>query len=115
MKIVMSALMKKAKHMDVADLNKIAKTVFPEIRTNMSKGSMLKTIAKVPSYELGKNYSWPNDYYGGMLWGVWYAVPRTLETQVQWLHSKAFKQESYELTDRAKEISNLIIEQTGVY
>ena len=107
--------MTKAKHMDIADLNTIAKTVCPEIRTNMSKGAMLKTIAKMPSYDFGKNYSWPDNYYGGMLWGVWYAVPRTLETQVQWLHKNAFEQENYELTDRALEINDLIIQQTGVY
>lgn len=115
MKIVMSALMKKGKHMGVGELNNVAETVFPEIRTNMSKGSMLRTIAKMPSYEFGKNYSWPKQYYGGMLWGVWYAVPQTLETQVQWLHEKAFKQENYELTDTAQEINGLIIDQTGVY
>ena len=115
MKIVMSALMKKAKHMGVGELNAIAEDVFPEIRTNMSKGSMLKTIAGMPKYEFGKNYAWPKNYYGGMLWGVWYAVPQTLESEVQWLHKKAFKQEDYVLTDTAQEISGLIIDQTGVY
>ena len=115
MKIVMSALMKKGKHMGVSELNAVAEDVFPEIRTNMSKGSMLKTIAKLPSYDFGKNYQWPKNYYGGMLWGVWYAVPQTLESEVQWLHKKAFSQEDYVLTDTAQEINGLIIDQTGVY
>lgn len=114
MKIVMSALMHKAKETKISTLNDIAEKVFPEIRTNISKTGMLKTIANVPSYEFGKNRAWPKEYYGGLLNGVWYAVPRTLESQVKWLYSSTFGQNNYTPTERVKNISNEIIGYTGV-
>ena len=70
MKIVMSALMKKAKETKISTLNDVAERVFPEIRTNITKTGILKTIAQIPSYEFGKNRAWPKDYYGGLLNGV---------------------------------------------
>lgn len=114
MKIVMSALMKKAKETKISTLNDVAERVFPEIRTNITKTGILKTIAQIPSYEFGKNRAWPKDYYGGLLNGVWYAVPITLESQIRWLYKTTFDKKGYEPTSRAKSISNEIINRTGV-
>lgn len=114
MKAVLTSLVKKAKEKSISDLNKVADKVFPEIRTNISKGGILKTMTKVGSYKIEKSYGWPKKYYGGILNGTWYTIPKTLDSQVKMLHKKAFGQKTYNLTERAERISDQIIEQTGV-
>ena len=114
MKIVMSALMNKAKETKISTLNQIAEKVFPEIRTNISKTGILKTVIKVPVYKFGKNRQWPKDYYGGLMNGVWYAVPRTLESQVKFLYNTVFNKSDYIPSETVKSISNEIVNITGI-
>lgn len=113
-KEVMSQLLTKASKMSVSDLNKVANEIFPEIQTNIKKTTMLTMLTKINGYKFGKNYGWSKKYYGGIINGVWYSVPKTLESNVQWLHKKAFGQTDYSVTDRCKTISDQIINKTGV-
>lgn len=114
MKTVMKALIEKAKEKDLAELNDIAEMVFPKVRTNISKRGILKTLAGVGDYDVTKSISWPNSYYGGTLNGGWYCVPRTLESQVKWLHQTTFKHKDHEPTQGVKDINKKIIEHTGI-
>lgn len=114
MKAVMSGLIKQAKKKDLAELNDIAEMTFPKVRTNITKRGILKTVAGIGDYNISNNTRWPDDYYGGMINGVWYTIPRTLESQVKYIHKKAFGQKEYEVTDRVKNISQQIVERTGV-
>ena len=114
MKAVLKSLVQKAKEKSISDLNKVADKVFPEIRTNITKSGILNTLTKVGSYKIDKSYGWPKEYYGGILNGTWYTVPKTLDSQVKYLHKKAFGQKTYNLTERAEKINDKIIEQTGV-
>ncbi len=115
MKTVMTAIMKKARRTNPVKLNRIAEKVFPEIRTNMSKGTILKSVAGLIRYDFGKSDGWPEDYYVAKINGRWYAVPRTLESEVINLHKKAFGESDYQLSGTAKDISDRIIQSTGVY
>lgn len=114
MKAVMSGLIKEAKKKDLAELNDIAGMTFPKVRTNITKRGMLKTVAGIGDYQISNNMRWPDDYYGGMINGIWYTIPRTLESQVKYIHKKAFGQKDYEVTDRVKNISHQIVDRTGV-
>ena len=110
----MAAVMKKA-ITHPWKMQTLANDVFPNIRTNMSSPGMLWAVLRAPGYEIKKSYGWPKNYYGGILGnGLWYAVPRTLENNVKWLHRKAFGQKGYTPSDTCMEINNEIINQTGV-
>ena len=114
-KKVMSAVMKKAAtHPWKAGA--LSKDVMPQIRTNMSQTDLMSFMAQFPRYDIGKSISWPkaNNYYDGLLNEVWYVVPRTLETNVKWLHKKAFGQTGYKLSKQCRQINEEIIYTTGV-
>ena len=112
-KKIMSAVMKKAMTSPLK-MNVLAEKVFPEIRTNMTQTEMLTAVLRSPGYDIKKNISWPKSYWGGILNGVWYAVPTTLSSNVTWLHSKAFDQTSYTPSTTCAAISNEIINSTGI-
>lgn len=75
---------------------------------------MLTKMAKISSYEFSRNYGWPKKYYGGIINGVWYSVPKTLESNVKYLHKQAFGQDDYVPTKRCLSISKQIIDKTGI-
>ncbi|MEA4923469.1 MAG: LCP family protein [Eubacteriaceae bacterium] len=113
-KKVMSAVMKKAVT-SPGKMNDLATKVLPEIRTNMSQMQLLSAVLRSPGYSIDKSYGWPKKYYGGLLGnGIWYAVPKTLESNVSWLHKKAFDQDDYTPSDTCSEISNEIMYYTGI-
>ena len=112
-KKVMSAVLKEAMTSPIG-MNKLAKDVLPEIRTNMSQPQMLTAVLRAPGYDIKKNISWPKSYYGGIVGQLWYAVPTTLNSNVKWLHAKAFEQVNYTPSSTCQSISNEIISTTGI-
>jgi len=112
-KKVMDAVMKETLSSPLA-MNKLAKDVLPEIRTNMSQVQMLTAVIGAPRYDITKNIAWPKNYYGGIFGGIWYAVPDTLETNVARLHLKAFDQAGYTPSQTCLDINDEIINDTGV-
>ena len=113
-KQVVAATMKKAM-LQPWKLGELSDTVFPQIRTNMSRTDMYTAVLSAPRYSFGKSVSWPKDYWSGNLGGVDYVVPQTLESNVQWLHEKAFGQDNYQISDTCAQISQSISADTGVY
>ena len=113
-KTVMAAVMKKAAS-NPLKMSELSSKVMPQVRTNMSQAQLAMLIARAPMMDSEKGLSWPKKYYGGLVDGVWYAVPTTLESNVKWLHKKAFGQEDYELSDTCSEINDEIINGTGYY
>ena len=113
-KTVMAAVMKKAAK-NPLKMQQLSKKVMPQVRTNMSQLQLAELIARAPLMDSEKGLSWPKKYYGGLVDGVWYAVPTTLESNVKWLHKKAFGQEDYELSESCSEINEEIINTTGYY
>ena len=114
-KKVMTAVIKKA-ITSPQKLGELSEKVMPEIRTNMSQLDVLTAVLRAPTFQFEKGVSWPKDYYGGILpsTGLWYAVPRTLSSNVKWLHKKAFDQKGYQLSDTAARINDDIIYGTGI-
>ena len=113
-KKVVAAVMKKAVTQPWK-LNELSRTVFPNIRTNMSQMEMFTACLGFPGYEIKKSINWPEDYYAGLLSdGLSYVVPITLESNVQKLHRKAFGQKNYTVSDTCRQISQEIIADTGI-
>lgn len=114
-KKIMAAVMKKALT-HPWKLNELSNTVFPNIRTNMSQLNMLSAGIGAPRYDIKKSISWPGNYYAGLLSdGLSYVVPQTLASNVQELHRKAFGQKNYSVSATCSEISQEIINDTGIY
>ena len=113
-KEVVAATMKKAM-LQPWKLAELSETVFPQIRTNMSRTEMYTAVINGPRYDMGSSISWPKDYWAGYLGDISYVVPTTLESNVQWLHKKAFGQDNYQVSDTCSQINQEISWDTGVY
>jgi len=114
-KATLSAIIKKAKSGGPDVINKVADKALPEIRTNISNWSLFTYVLQAGRYNITRNIAYPHKYYGGILSdGLWYAVPRTLESNAVWLHKKAFDQTDYQPSSTCIEISNEIINRTGI-
>lgn len=112
-KKIMTAVMKKALT-HPWKLPELSSTVFPNVRTNMTQLDMFTAAVRAPGYDIQKSISWPENYYSGLLGGISYVVPLTLESEVKELHRKAFEQEDYTVSDTCSQISQEIIWDTGL-
>ena len=113
MRDVLTAIVEKAKKMGVGELNKLAKTVLPEIYTNISPDEIISMIPQIATYKIEESMGWPYETRGDTINGVWYGVPVNLGQNVTKLHKEILGQEDYELSEKVKSISDSIIKKTG--
>lgn len=113
-KAVVAGVMKKALT-HPWKLKELSDTVFPNIRTNMSQTEMYTAVIQAPRYHFGKSVSWPDEYWADLLRGISYVVPITLESNVKWLHKRAFDQDDYQPSDTCQQINQDISYDTGLY
>ena len=114
MRTVIDAVFSKIKKMSVAEMNKLADKILPEVHTNITKSEITEVMTDVASYSIGESIGWPYKVNGKMINKVWYGVPQTLEESVEKLHKDLFNEDNYEATDTVKTISSNIIKKTGV-
>ncbi len=112
-KTIVAAVIKEAMVSPIG-LQKMSKNVLPEIRTNMTRAGMMTAILGAPGYDMEKSVAWPKSYWGGIIGGVWYAVPTTLSSDITWLHEKAFGESNYIPSAQCEEISSEIVARTGI-
>ena len=112
MRTVIEATLKKAKTLGIGQLNKVADTILPRIRTNISTGEILSLLPSVASFNINDSLGWPYETKGITL-DRWYGVPVNLEANVKKLHQEVFGQADYEPSAKVKSISNQIINKTG--
>ncbi len=112
MRTVIEAMLKKAKTLSLGKLNKLADTMLPKIRTNISSGEILSLLPSLASFNIGDSLGFPYETKGITL-DRWYGVPVNLEANVKRLHKEAFGQEDYEPSEKVKSISSQIISKTG--
>lgn len=111
-KVIQAVMVKSAKH--PLALQKASKNAFPQIRTNMSQFKMGTASVILARAKMQSSVAWPYDYWGGVLRdGVWYAVPTTLEDNVEWLYKEAFGKPDYVSSQTVRNISSNIIEKSG--
>lgn len=114
MKKVLEAIFTEAKQMNLSQLNEIAETALPGIRTNLDNQAIIGLIADIGKFQLNGSIGLPYEYKGGMFHGGWYAVPKTLESNVIQLHLEAFGMAEYQVSETVSGISTRIQEDTGV-
>lgn len=114
MRTVLNAVFNKVKKMSVTQMNKLADKILPEIHTNITKSEITKVMSEVPSYKIGDSRGWPYKVSGKTIDKIWYGVPQTLEASVERLHKELFDEEDYQVSETVKNISDNIINKTGV-
>ena len=113
MRVVFMAVFKKAKTMNISELNNLANTILPHVSTNISENEIMGMIPKAISFNIKDSFGWPYETEGKMITKVWYGVPINLQKNVSKLHESLFNEVDYEPTDTVKNISNDIIKTTG--
>lgn len=122
---VLKAIEKEAKSKDLATLTKIFTQCMDEkiIYTNISNEQILMLLSNIAKYSIAEEGGFPNennrvvvniDQVRGNIVGS-SVVPTTLEENVVWLHHFLFDDQDYVVTDRVKEISKTIADETAKY
>lgn len=113
-RVVIAAALEKAKSSDLMTLNKLVDTVFPEIRTSMSSGTMISMMMSLLSYDMGESYGFPFDRAtmdhpskGDIV------VPCTLESNVIELHEILYDKADYVPSQTVQSYSDWMINDTG--
>ena len=109
---VITAMLNKAKTLNIIRLNNFADTILPVIKTNISSSDIWGLMPSLASLKVKDNLGWPYETRGATINGVWYGVPETLESNVVKLHKEAYGQENYEPSDTVKEMNEEIIRKS---
>lgn len=115
---VIYKIAEKAKSADVSTLTKILDTVFPYIKTSMTKAEILSMGMNMLSYNIVDQAGFPHDHLYGenvknAMGGLDCVLPVTLESNVIWLHQFLYPEDAYEPSENVKAYSNRIIETSG--
>ena len=114
MRTVLEAVFNKVKKMSITKLNKIVDKILPTVKTNIKMGEITEMLTRLPSIKIGDSSGWPYETTARTIDGLYYGVPKTLESCVEQLHQEMFEDAEYEATETVKNISNEIIRRTGV-
>lgn len=109
---VIAKIVAKAKTASISTLNKILDTVFPMVKTNLTKSEILSMGMNMLSYELGETTGFPFTHKTTQD-GESNEIPITLESNVDQLHTFLFGDEDYTPSQTVKERSQETIERTG--
>lgn len=115
-RLVLSEIFKKAKSMDVKQLDKVVDAIVTNVATSIDQTELIKMASSVASYSLGDNVGFPFDRQemghievNGKLQYV--VTPMTLESNVSKLHNFLFGTTDYVPTTVVQEIGQII---TGI-
>ena len=114
-RIVLEAMLNKAKAADMGTLLNICNTVFDDISTSLTLDEIIGLAKHVKQYSIGTTSGFPFKMTTDQLSGSGDTViPIGLEKNVSELHKYLFDTENYEPSKTVKAISNAIIEKTGI-
>lgn len=114
-RIVLEAMLNKAKEADIKTLLAICEAVFDDISTSLTLPEILSLVKDVQKYTIGSTSGFPFEMTTGDLSDAGDAViPIGLEDDVQQLHKYLFETEDYEPSKTVQAISDAIISRTGV-
>lgn len=111
---VLEKMMQKAKSMDLLTLNSIIDQVFPNILTSMSNTELLGLAKDVASYNLVDTTGFPFELQAANTSAGDCVVPVNLSQNVLELHQWLFGSDGYTPSATVQEISNTIINNTGI-
>lgn len=106
----------KAKQADYSVLNNILVVILPTISTNLTFSDMTELALGISKYHIGETAGFPFAKGNANIPGKGDCViPQTLESNVSQLHTFLFGDESYIPTDRVKQISSKIAQDSGMH
>lgn len=112
MRTVVTAMAKKAKTLNIGQLNKLADEILPRVSKNIENNDIIALIPSALSFDITESLGWPYNVKG-ISTTAWYGVPVTLESNVIKLHKELFGQEDYKVSETVKEMNDAIIKKTG--
>lgn len=115
MRTVLEKVVQKAKNMSVSELNSLADTMLPEIKTNIKPDEILGLIPTALKFNISNSFGWPYSTTGVQINNEFYGPAATLKSNVTKLHKEVFGQEDYVVNETVQAISDEIEEKTGVH
>jgi len=115
-RVVIKALFAKAKKMDIATLNSIIDTVFPQVSTSLELKELLGLAASAADYKLGDSAGFPFEKTDGSFTSAGSVVVALgLDENVKELHAFLYpKEEEKAVSQTVQQISDNIAYITGV-
>lgn len=114
-RIVLEAMLNKAKTADIGTLLKICEAVFDDISTSLTLKEILGLAKHVSEYTIAATSGFPFDMTTKTLAiSGSTVIPISLENNVTQLHEFLFDAENYQPSVSVKAVSEAIIEKTGV-
>ena len=114
MRDVLEAMLKKAKTLSVSQLVNFVNIMLPKISTNISSTDIIGLAPTLMNINISESNGWPEKTQGSMIGGVYYGVPVNLEENVSKLHEELFGQADYACSETVQNISDQIINRTGI-
>lgn len=111
---VLGQIFEKAKAMGVTTLLQIVDKILPEVSTSFSNTELIALASGITSYTFGETTGFPFEQVAANIAAGDCVVPVNLAQNVKELHSFLFDDEDYTPSQTVQEISNEIINATGI-
>ena len=113
-RIILSKMMEKAKDANLVTLNKLIKTVMPDIQSDLSEADLISMARVMVGYDFDDSRGFPFERTTRTLPSAGSSViPCDLETNVGELHEYLYEVEDYEPSDTVQTYSDIIVERSG--
>lgn len=106
----------KAKKADIAVLNNLMVTIFPQVATSVDMADLSNVVFNVSKYHIGETTGFPSargDANMGKKGAC--VIPQTLESNVMDIHKFLFGEQTYVPSNTVKTISKKISSDSGMY
>lgn len=113
-RLVLEKIFAAAQAQGVTGLAGLINTMIPYIKTSLSNTEMLALAANIGKYSIGDTQGFPYDKQAADVDAGDCVVPVNLASNVSQLHSYLFGESNYTPSDTVQQISNQIINNTGI-
>lgn len=119
-RLIVNKMVEKALSSDMGTVNELIDTVFPQIKTSLSKTQILSLAKDAMNYSMGDNAGFPFDQETGSFKVSYQSkkascvIPADLASNVKQLHEFLYGTNDYVVTDSVQNISDEIVKRTGV-
>lgn len=111
---VLEQVFAKAQASDIITLNKAVDTILPMISTSLSSLEILRLVSDAGSFWMEETQGFPVDKTTALVSGADCVIAVDLASNVSKLHSFLFGTENYVPSQTVQEISDTIVQQTGI-